>query len=623
MSLQEPQEVQDLVPGVHLGHYILMEKLAEGGMGIVFKAFEPALGRSVAIKVLLPEYAKNETYIRHFQEEAQVVASLQHPNIVPIYFIGRLNQIAYFSMAYIQGQTLDDWIVHGRRMNLPEARWFMAQAVSALDHASQVNLIHLDIKPSNFLIDSKPMVMLADFGLAQNLTDDSEPEEREVFGTPYYVAPEQIQKLSTDLRTDIYSLGATLFHLTVGHAPFEGESVDEIVEAHLSSPYPFGAAIAAGVNLGLVNLIKKMMERDPINRFQNYRELTQALENIETFRYQSPQALEIETTPQTPVQLPSGRREMLYGILLETNAEWARAGGTVDIRFSRNQIIGALQNEVRPLSLNALSGTMKEICSSSSGDLQDLTEAAQKFPGYRKMVHSLALFLSPETEKVDPESHETFKLIGLNRARNLALLDFMLTYEWKTSVYFDWKPLWQHQVACAIMIDYIYEALDLKRSGTEFATGLFHDLGKVILGELYPLAYFNIMQSSLRDQVPLHQCEEGLFGLNHGEIASLWMRNMDLPSSLAEAVAEHESTVSPPKKMLLRHALLSVNHLCRQLALGYSGNGVIPTAEWDALPSTRILWEARRRMTYTWDEFRTEFPTHFRTFPNLFPSAKS
>jgi len=117
--MSEITNYHDIMPGTHLGHYIVTEKIAQGGMGAVFKALEPALERYVAIKVLRPEFAMDEEYIQNFQEEARAVAALRHPNIVPIYYIGVENQIAFYAMAYIDGENFDDWIESRRRFNPP------------------------------------------------------------------------------------------------------------------------------------------------------------------------------------------------------------------------------------------------------------------------------------------------------------------------------------------------------------------------------------------------------------------------------------------------------------------------------------------------------------------------
>ncbi len=228
--MAQPLELADLVPGTHLGHYVITDRLAQGGMGTVFRAMEPTLERYVAIKVLRPEYASNPDYVQYFQEEARAVAALRHPNIVPIFYIGQEGNVVFFSMAYIDGETFDDWIETKRWFTEEHAKWFLSHAIAALHSAHKSNIVHLDIKPANFLVDRGNHSMLNDLGVARRIVKGAGGAvHREAFGTPAYVSPEQITRGKTDQRTDIYSLGATLFHLFTGRVPFEGRDRARLV----------------------------------------------------------------------------------------------------------------------------------------------------------------------------------------------------------------------------------------------------------------------------------------------------------------------------------------------------------------------------------------------------------
>lgn len=619
MSSCFPQEVGDLAPGVQLGHYVLMDKIADGGMGSVYKAFEPALERFVAIKVLLPEYAQNEAYLESFQAEAQRVASIQHPNIVPIYYIGKINQIAFFSMAFIEGQTLDDWITDGKHLNLAEAKWFLHQAVSALEYASQHQLIHLDIKPSNFLVDQKPLVLLADFGLAQNISHSNDNEEREVYGTPYYVAPEQIYRQRTDLRTDIYSLGATLFHLTVGQPPYDGESIEEIVQGHLQRPFPYGLALASNAHIGLAHLMKKMMERNPQDRFQSYAELFEALQNIESFRYESSSIVsDFKPTPKAPDELPCGKRSLLYGVLKNVHAEWSKTATQIDNRFTRDQIVGTLTNRVQPLNLERCTATFLEICKSNHGNIQDLLEASDKFKGFQLILDRLGEFLNDDHQHSLKERKSCIETVGTQRAQTLALLDFTLTHELTSSLYFHWNPLWQHQVGVAFIVEDMHDLLGLKKSGIEFASGLFHDIGKLIISELYPLAFFSLMNRSIIDQVSIASLERNLFGIDHAELGAYWMNEKGFPSDMIAAIQNHESENFNPKKQLLAMILASANHLAHELRIGFSGNGLFNRPLWEESPLTKQIWENRKTLPLEFVNFTAFLRSRYAQFPYLF-----
>jgi serine/threonine protein kinase len=266
--------------GDQLSHYEIVKLIAEGGMGYVYKAHEPALDRMVAIKLLKPEFVDNQEVVECFEREARAIAELRHQNIISIHYIQRAERFYFFVMDYIDGCTVEDWVKAGRCFTLAEAKYFMTQAISALDAAAKAQLIHLDIKPSNFLVDAQGTIVLTDFGLAQKIGQIVSAEEKEyVFGTPYYVAPEQASGEPTDMRSDIYSLGATLYHLMVGAPPFEGKTT-QVLKSHTAEPFPFNKALLSGVPKDWLEFIRKMMEADPKDRWQNYDVLSRALSQL-------------------------------------------------------------------------------------------------------------------------------------------------------------------------------------------------------------------------------------------------------------------------------------------------------------------------------------------------------
>jgi serine/threonine protein kinase len=622
--MSQPLELADLVPGTHLGHYVITDKIAQGGMGTVFKALEPALERYVAIKVLRPEYASNPNYVQYFQEEARAVAALRHPNIIPIFFIGQEGNVVFFSMAYIDGQTFDDWIEAKRWFNEEQAKWFLSHAIAALHSAHKANIVHLDIKPANFLVDRANNIMLTDFGLAQKIVKGAEEGgEREAFGTPAYVSPEQITRSTTDQRTDIYSLGATLFHMMTGKTPFGGTSVEDIVWGHLEKPFPADIAREANVPTGWIYLMKKMMERNPDDRFANYRDLRTALENVHNFRYET---LPLEAPPPPkPLSIPrSGNNtQTLHGLLAQSKSQWStqHAKTGTSIQLSRAQVEDAMKNRIEPLRVASLVNTIRDLCQPRAEDPESLAEAMEKVPGFEPAVRALVNFmLNPQTEEERAENlspTEVLETLGLERARNLALTFFALNYEFPASPNFDWAPLWRHQISVGVVIDFIYDALDLRRSGFEYVSGLIHDIGKPILAELFPFAYFTTMNRSLQEELPLASCEMQMFGIQHAELAAIWLKQEGLHNVLCEAVGLHESPERINRRALLPHAVVSANHLVKQIGIGYSGNSMLDPRAWEELPSTGTLWEARGNKEYVFNDFAHDILGQFEAFPDL------
>ncbi len=302
-------DVENLVPQSKVGHYVIHSRIAAGGMGIVYKAFEPYLSRFVAIKVLRPEYACNPQHVTYFQEEARAVAALRHPNIVPIHFIGEEQDVVFFSMSFINGETFDEWIERKQLFKPRDAVWFLNQATTALEVALKAGIIHHDIKPANFLIDQSNTIILTDFGLAERLRGAaSEAGTHRCYGTPDYSAPEQMFDGPTDQRADIYALGGTLFHLMVGSTPYPGETPQEIMMGHLQKPFPIDRALAANVPRGWISLMQRMMEREPENRISSYPEIRAAVEALS------------KSEEQLTVNLPGGHRITSVVALIEAVA---------------------------------------------------------------------------------------------------------------------------------------------------------------------------------------------------------------------------------------------------------------------------------------------------------------
>lgn len=617
--MSDATNYHDIMPGTHLGHYIVTEKIAQGGMGAVFKALEPALERYVAIKVLRPEFALDEEYIQYFQQEARAVAALRHPNIVPIYYIGVENQIAFYAMAYIDGENFDDWIESHRRFTTQDAQWFINQAVSALAAASTANIIHLDIKPANFLIDQSNTVMLTDFGLAKKLGKTELGEgEREAFGTPAYVAPEQITREATDQRTDIYSLGATLYHLMVGLPPFDGATVEDIVWGHLEKPFPVQAAYEAHVQPGWINLMQKMMERKPEDRFQNYEELMQVLGNVEQFTYEHYEKI-VEPKPVKPLVVPRSNFSLdtLHGLLRKNTEVWSSSGTNANINISRAGLLDALNSRTEPLNIDPMVKTLQQLCMPGKGRFEDICIAFEKVPNFHGAAYGLAKFMgSAEDHQLNDDN--VIETLGLVRANSLALTYFSFHYEMRGSVNFDWYPLWNHQLAVGLVMDFMFDALNLRRTGLEYVTGLVHDIGKVILAELYPFGYFCALEKAVKDQEPLEIYERSILGIDHAELAEIWLDKNIFPKELVEAVAQHhQKGLKGNRVTLLGHALNSANQFCKELGVGYSGNPILGDTPWAEMESTAILWQKRRRTSYDFADFVDDFHAQFQVFPDM------
>lgn len=269
--------MEDSLVGHTLGAYRLVERLGQGGMATVYKAYEAALDRYVAIKVLPQFFANDPTFAQRFRREAKAIAQLNHPNIVPIYSFGEDNGITYIAMQFIEGGTLkhaSDQVYRSEealRLLLPIAR--------ALGYAHKRGVIHRDIKPSNVLISDEGWPVLADFGLAQMAQASARLTESGVgMGTPTYMSPEQGQGDRVDQRTDIYSFGIMLYELVTGEAPFRADTPMAVVIKHLTAPMPLPSDVNPNVPPEVETLILKATAKNPDDRFQTAEELALAME---------------------------------------------------------------------------------------------------------------------------------------------------------------------------------------------------------------------------------------------------------------------------------------------------------------------------------------------------------
>jgi serine/threonine-protein kinase len=266
----------NLLVGQQIPGYQLLEKLGQGSMGIVFKARQLSMNRPVALKVLQPRLATNPKDLERFLREAHLAAKLSHHNIVQAIDVGSTGKVHYFVMEYVEGTTIDQQLRMGKRYSERDALEIIRQIAQALDHASSRQLIHRDIKPANIMLTKDGVAKLADLGLARQTVGDvlAQDEKGLVIGTPFYIAPEQIRgRDDIDSRADIYSLGATLYHMVTGRQPFPGTDVDTVLNAHLKEDLTPPDHLNIALSAGLGEVVEFMMAKNPDHRYQSPRDL--------------------------------------------------------------------------------------------------------------------------------------------------------------------------------------------------------------------------------------------------------------------------------------------------------------------------------------------------------------
>ncbi len=265
------QEAKELlnqqIPG-----YQLLEKLGQGAMGIVYKARQLSMDRFVAVKVLHPRFASKEDFLERFTREAHLAAKFSSNNVVQAIDVGSAGPLHYFVMEYVEGTTIKDEL-EGRKKQFSEeeALDIVLQIAQALRQAHRRNLIHRDIKPANIMLTKDGIAKLADLGIARETNDRvlARAEKGLTIGTPYYIAPEQIRgKEDIDSRADIYSLGATLYHMVTGQPPFPGSNKQDVLRAHLKKRLTPPDHLNPQLSSGLGEVIEWMLQKDPELRYQ-------------------------------------------------------------------------------------------------------------------------------------------------------------------------------------------------------------------------------------------------------------------------------------------------------------------------------------------------------------------
>lgn len=254
--------------------YEIIGPLGRGSMGMVYKARQVSMDRIVAVKSLLESLASNTDFIKRFEREAKVAAKLSHNNIVNAYDAGEFDGRHYFVMEYVEGTSVKDELVKRKVFEEKDGLEIILAVTEALKHAHEKGLVHRDIKPDNIILTKQGVVKLADLGLARPTGDEKRAaaEAGMAIGTPYYMSPEQVRgQTDVDIRADIYSLGATFYHMMTGRVPFEGTTPTEVMKKHIDKNLELTPAdhLNTRISSGLGVVIETMMSRDRDARYQN------------------------------------------------------------------------------------------------------------------------------------------------------------------------------------------------------------------------------------------------------------------------------------------------------------------------------------------------------------------
>ena len=274
-------EKQEPIP-IEIPGYKILEKIGLGGMGTVYMARQLSMDRVVALKVLSEKYSTNKEFVDRFIREARAAGRLNHPNVIHVHDVSKTSANHFFSMEYVDGFSVKEMLRIQGKLEPDKVLDIALQSAKALEFAHENNIVHRDIKPDNIMITKDGVVKLADLGIAKSfdeeLPDDDTQQQRRVLGTPHYMAPEQALGKEIDHRVDIYSLGATVYHMLTGHTPFSGSTAHEVIRAHIQESLPPIQEFSPMVIDALCFIVERMMAKLPEKR---YPDMTRLIEDLE------------------------------------------------------------------------------------------------------------------------------------------------------------------------------------------------------------------------------------------------------------------------------------------------------------------------------------------------------
>jgi eukaryotic-like serine/threonine-protein kinase len=263
------------------GRYALVAQQGSGGMSVIYKAIDRALGRTVAVKILRPSLTKDPSFLEKFRNEARAVANLSHPNIVTVHDVGSDGPTHYIVMEMVEGTDLKKIIRDGNALPLDRALDLAIQICAGVGYAHRSGLVHADVKPQNILVTPQDVVKVTDFGIAQALSD-TQPHQRAevVWGSPHYFAPEQAKGDQPTPAADVYAIGIVMFEMLTGRLPYAGTNQQELAMAHIRERIPSVTEFNPTVPDKLAKMIIKAMGKEPNNRFRDADQLGNVLRDF-------------------------------------------------------------------------------------------------------------------------------------------------------------------------------------------------------------------------------------------------------------------------------------------------------------------------------------------------------
>jgi len=290
--------------GTEIANYRIVEKLGEGGMGVVYKAIDVSLDRPVAVKMLNSDLARNPELVERFRAEARAQANLNHTNLATLYAFVVHQGSAMMVMEFVDGETVEHLIRRRGPVPSEEAIPIFKQALLGIGYAHRMGIIHRDLKPSNLMLSRSGIVKVMDFGIAKVMGTRGLTRTGTQMGTAFYMSPEQVLNKPVDIRSDIYSLGVTLYEMLSAHLPFEAESDYQIMSHHVTTPPPLPSRFYPYIPKGVENAVLQALAKDPDSRFQTVEQFGLALEHPTDYVASTPQLATTAGPTRSALEFP-------------------------------------------------------------------------------------------------------------------------------------------------------------------------------------------------------------------------------------------------------------------------------------------------------------------------------
>jgi len=382
-----------------LGRYKIVGEIGQGAMGVVYKAVDPIIDRTVAIKTINLNLSKQELeeYQARFQQEIKAAGRLNHPNIVTVYDVGKTDQLAYMAMEFLEGAELKDQIASGRVPAVAEAVDIVAQVADGLWFAHQQDIVHRDVKPSNIMVLRGGIAKITDFGIARLPNSAVKTMTGLILGSPRYMSPEQVIGKSLDTRTDIFSLGVVLYEALTGVAPFDGDNVNAIMYATVNANPPPPSSHNRQVPAMLDLIVAKAMAKAVDDRYQTIKEFADDLREVRRQLDAARPSIALKATAAPP---PSRAGSPEPGAQTATTP--LTPDGQIDTAKLREEDTAA-----RPLTLaktfDSFDATLRlAAMTNQTAEFEDYITATQKMRAYRGRIEPGSPLAPPPSPSATP-----------------------------------------------------------------------------------------------------------------------------------------------------------------------------------------------------------------------------